>query len=321
MQNMFAYNERNDLESSIAFLRKAISLEPGTVTLKTSLAWRYMQFGQLDLALQNYDEALRMDPLGVARPEFPRFITVYELSGEWGKARQLIADIIDRFDNDTFWLERLAFVNFHQSKDPVVLMSELRNVPGFPSGPEREAWMSVQARDFEAVLQYDFDALDPLRFFYGDISGRFTSMTLRPLSVLKALIHFEQNDREAWLKEAANAKGQIEQLASEADSIAPWQLSTLAIVHALEGNVELMESVIEDVRAMTELSYWRYFHQVECELHIAIAYLVLGQHDQALTLLEEASQRESALFLECDLRLWFFFDRLRGNPRFEALLK
>ena len=72
---------------------------------------------------------------------------------------------------------------------------------------------------------------------------------------------------------------------------------------------------------MTASKYWKYLSQVFCEMHIAIAYLVLGDHDKAIETLEAASQMESPLFLARELEVWFIFDRLRGNPRFDALLE
>ncbi len=37
--------------------------------------------------------------------------------------------------------------------------------------------------------------------------------------------------------------------------------------------------------------------------------------------LEAASKMDGPIFLNRELDLWFIFDRLRGNPRFEALLE
>ncbi len=57
------------------------------------------------------------------------------------------------------------------------------------------------------------------------------------------------------------------------------------------------------------------------ETHVAIAYMVLGDHDMAIETLEAASKMDGPIFLNRELDLWFIFDRLRGNPRFDALLK
>jgi hypothetical protein len=82
-----------------------------------------------------------------------------------------------------------------------------------------------------------------------------------------------------------------------------------------------MESLIPDIRNKTENVNRKFRFQVECELHIAIAYLVFGDHDKAIATLEAASKIPSPIFLNRELDLWFMFDRLRGNPRFDKLLE
>ncbi|MDA0345857.1 MAG: tetratricopeptide repeat protein [Verrucomicrobia bacterium] len=84
---------------------------------------------------------------------------------------------------------------------------------------------------------------------------------------------------------------------------------------------ELMESTIAKVRERTSLENWKYKQQVQCEIQIAIAYLVLGDHDKAIDILEAASKMEGPIFLNRELDVWFMFDRLRGNPRFDKLLE
>ena len=56
-------------------------------------------------------------------------------------------------------------------------------------------------------------------------------------------------------------------------------------------------------------------------MHIAICYLVLGENNKAIETLEAASKMDGPIFLNRELDLWFIFDRLRGNPRFDALLE
>ena len=54
---------------------------------------------------------------------------------------------------------------------------------------------------------------------------------------------------------------------------------------------------------------------------LSFTYLVLGENDTAIESLEAASNMKSETQLNRELDLWFIFDRLRGNPRFDALLE
>ena len=51
------------------------------------------------------------------------------------------------------------------------------------------------------------------------------------------------------------------------------------------------------------------------------AEVPLADHDKAIETLEAASKMDGPIFLNRELDLWFIFDRLRGNPRFDALLE
>ena len=50
-----------------------------------------------------------------------------------------------------------------------------------------------------------------------------------------------------------------------------------------------------------------------------LGYFV-GDEDKAIEILENAGKLHSPIFLNRELELWFIFDRLKGNPRFDALL-
>ena len=80
-------------------------------------------------------------------------------------------------------------------------------------------------------------------------------------------------------------------------------------------------SLIPKVRKLASHPVQKYRWQAACEIQIAIAYMVLGDEEKAIDILEGANQMKSHLFLNRELELWFIFDRLRGNPRFDALLE
>lgn len=52
-----------------------------------------------------------------------------------------------------------------------------------------------------------------------------------------------------------------------------------------------------------------------------MAYIVVGENSEAIKTLEAASTMRSRIILNRELNLWFIFDRLRGDPRFDKLLE
>ncbi len=137
-------------------------------------------------------------------------------------------------------------------------------------------------------------------------SSRFTRLwkELRRRHVVRVAITYAV---VAWL---------INQIAASTES---W--ANLAICYALQDNSEEAESTIVKDCELTGTEYWKYKLQMGCDLLIAIAYLVLGAHDKDIENLEAAREMDGPILLNHEMDLWFIFDRLRGNPRFEALLK
>jgi TolB-like protein len=92
----------------------------------------------------------------------------------------------------------------------------------------------------------------------------------------------------------------------------PFDLATLAGIHAMRGKRAEAEQVLS---TLEELSNSRYV----CPYEMATARAALGQHDRALGWLRRAVDDRSVCIpdLKTDPRL----DVLRGDPRFQALLK
>ncbi len=80
---------------------------------------------------------------------------------------------------------------------------------------------------------------------------------------------------------------------------------------ALKGERRPIGSLIARIREQTSTNNWKCARKQQCEMHIAIAYLVLGDHDKAIETLEAASEMEGPLFLNRELNHCFIFDWLR----------
>jgi tetratricopeptide (TPR) repeat protein len=135
------------------------------------------------------------------------------------------------------------------------------------------------------------------------------------------LIHFERDESDQWILEAEKAESYLTGMIKDNPKAEPIVWSLLSICHALQNDRDEMLRTLEKAREFSRDPFWDFLQKQNCEFHIAIAYLVLGETEKALETLEEASQLKSSTYLNRELQLWFIFDRLRGNPRFDALLE
>ena len=77
---------------------------------------------------------------------------------------------------------------------------------------------------------------------------------------------------------------------------------------------------MERIRKQTSQFNWKYARQKQCEIHIAVAYIVLGDHEKAIEALQAASEMDGPIALNRELDHWFIFDRLKIDPRYDALI-
>lgn len=243
------------------------------------------------------------------------------------KAHALIQANLSRNVSDKSWIQywqkKSAFSIYLQNGDRDLLVQSLTAIPGVIDFPEDAARLSILSRDI-------IKSLDNLQNVGN--SGGFTlirdlgiespfNFKFKPVDLLVALILFEKAQREAALVNAKNAKVYLENIV-ENDSLAdPVYWANLTVCYALLSDRRKMESAISRVRELTNSIDWEYRRKANCELHIAIAYLVLGDHDKAIEILEAANKMDGPIFLNRELDLWFIFDRLKGDPRFDKLLE
>ena len=193
----------------------------------------------------------------------------------------------------------------------------MKEIPGFNESPYLKATCALLERNYRSALQ-ELEKINSDESFA--LNNWLYGFSVGP-ATLNALVWFELKDKKNWLIESERATTHLKSIVETNPLASPVSWVNLAICYALQGNPQSMKSTITKVRELTGTEYWKYRRQVECEMHIAIAYLVLGEHEKAIETLEAASKMDGPIFLNRELDLWFIFDRLKGNPRFDALLK
>jgi hypothetical protein len=96
----------------------------------------------------------------------------------------------------------------------------------------------------------------------------------------------------------------------------------LAILASMMGDYESMNDAISEARKFCKNRYFTDLRRgVDTEMWIAMAYMISGEENKAIEALEAADEKSGPYLFNRELPLWFIFDRLRGNPRFDALLE
>ena len=122
-------------------------------------------------------------------------------------------------------------------------------------------------------------------------------------------------------REAAREAANFYQSILKNDPGQPKYRAALAIVDALNGDREPIARRRLEVDQLTQSVNWNYLAKSACEARFAVAHLILGDNEEAIELLESATQIDSQIFYGRVFELWFIYDRLRGNPRFDKLLE
>jgi TolB-like protein len=319
-QHTMALREDHDLRKAIVYLHEALEIEPNFSLAHMRLGQRYYQLGRLTEVQYHLETALKTDP-------FERIANfylhdLYVVRGEWSRARELNLKKIELGDDaGFFWRWNLITDEYLESGNKQNFLSAIETNEAFNEMPTVQLTQSLLLGDLGKALQRIQSLGSESRFSFFNFNSAIFSFGIEPLDLLSALITFEQEDRKQVAIEVQKAEIHIKEIIDKNPMAFPTYWSSLIICYALSGETDLIPATVDRVREQTRLEYWKYDYQLICEIQIAICYLILGDHDQALSTLEAASKLDGPIFLNRELDLWFIFDRLRGDPRFDKLLE
>ncbi|MDA0348070.1 MAG: hypothetical protein O3C43_10025 [Verrucomicrobia bacterium] len=300
-----------DGEEKINLLLKTLAMDPGFTLAKRPLGREYFLLGRLVEAQQLFEEYLQSDPLDQIVEQL--LIRVYAERGLWEQARDLSTKRYKRTGDRRMLIE----MEYLSSGDKRAFVENMERLPGILDDAYGKAWSSLQKRNLEQarILFENWDNQGFEFFSWGN------DLTFEPVDLMMSLIHFELGEKEDSILAAQKAKDFLVNSLAGTEYQAADEWASLAICYALLGDGEEMKKAIEQARKVVLTARRSYRDHAKSEVQIAVSQLVLGDHDQALSTLEAASKMDGPLFVNRELDLWFIFDRLRGNPRFDALLK
>ena len=319
-QASIALREQQDVEAAIRHSLDAVAADPSYYYARDRLVGWYWGLGRLAEAEHFAKTMARIDPNHVSTLSNFWLLKIYQLQGRWNEARAQIQHGIEVTKDNPIsraeWQLHLIENEYFQTGDKDAYLAALDLLPD--SATSRGLNIGIEilySRDYRASLR----RID--KFENHNFQNEFHGLSLGSKNLAAALHWFELSDQENWLIESGKAKVYLQEIVEVNPTPTPFYWAALAICYALEGDRVSMEEAMARTREISGSLNWKFKQQAACESLIAICYLVLGEHDRAIQILENADKMDSAIILNRELDLWFIFDRLRGNPRFDDLLK
>ncbi len=299
-RHFMAKRTLGDIEKAGECFKRAIELDPNYALAYAGLAQHYM-------LLASY------------RPLKPK--TAFPLA----KAAAEKALEID--DSCAEALTTLAWLRFHQDRDPAAAEREYKHVISLhPNSAEAHRRYSMQLRDlarFDEAIEEIKKALelDPVSLVANATLGsalRQARLYDEAIEVLRETIELDPSFSVAHLilGQCYYGKGMYEEALAEmekAKTFPPSQLMPrIGVVYAAMGRKdrarEILDESIEDLK-----------HGYVSLVPLTCLCFALGETDQGFRYLEEAYEEADVLL--CGLKVSLLYDCVRSDPRFTSLLK
>lgn len=297
-------------EERISHLLNGLAIDPSLQNAHFLLAAKYRSIGRLAEAQHHAESAYRIEPLNLK--VIGQLEGIYRSRGLWDKAlpveRRVLELNLAEEETQGYWQARVAYNEYMLSGDRQSYLDGLEALPDFQERPRQMAWHAIVSRK-------DASSFDDLRSLELPASSLLTGLEAG------FLLLNEAGGMEQHQTALQGALDWLDNYLKDNPNGNSWYFGARAIFEALSGDRSGMESAVAKAREFAVSPNAEPLGRASTEIKVAMAYIVLGDDQKAIEILEAASQMPSRTPLNRQLDLWFIFDRLRGNPRFDALLK
>ena len=303
MKGRYCWNKRTlaDLENAINFLNQAVDKDPQYTKAYAGLADCYLVLG-----------AYGGPPSSQIFPKAKDYAQrALRLNHRLSEAHASLAEALSRYDWE--WKEAEEEFRIAIALDP--------------DNATAHQWFGEHLIDMgrfeEAITELERALeLEPFSLIINVLQGepfyftrRFDEAIARYQKALEFDANFAIGHRN--LGQAYLARGLFEegiqhiQKALDLPGGDPDTLARLCRAYALAGRMGEARKALDNLRSLSKMRYITPFS-------FAIAYIGLGEHDEALQWLEKATKDRD--YTIRSLKVTPFFDPLRSDPRFQALL-
>jgi TolB-like protein/Tfp pilus assembly protein PilF len=326
-EGAYEYYARGDYEAALTAFQAARRIRPGDPEILQHVGWVLRRLGRWDEAMQLIDRAIQLDPRNPTMV-WNQGLNNYRLRryGEGRRQFELALDLDPSSPTAGAWITELALFS---EGDSAAARRAFEGGRGFEAPGEREGmayWLAYMARDYEAA---------------SEIAGRLTgepaevakSSTVRrdhSRAMRLALAHRLGGNERASKAWADSAVAEATAALADRPDPVPWDRfgaaasarAYLGLSLALRGGPgDAREAVREAEEAVRLYGYERDAADSDTfDWLLVRTYALTNRPDDAIAKMEELLSRPSVFGLG-DLKLDPLYDSLRGDPRFQALIR
>jgi TolB-like protein len=307
----YAYTCENDWAGALVEFRAALAGLPNDAQVLYYIGLAQRRLGRLPEALDSFARSIELNPRDALIP-VQQLQTLHGLR-RFQEEHDLALRYVKLFPKHAQISFNLALVRFELDHDPAAYSRNLELIPALsidPHGLLKAYRIALTRGDLMAA---DRALADPRLTTVPGVS----SVINEPVALHRAQVASLLGQREearAFADETVAYFGSRQWVPRQE----PWVMSAVALAQALAGRSDEAARLARESVAV-EASRDA-FDVVAQRLQLAQVYLILDRRDEALSELKELMKGPCGLGPE-QLRITPFWSRLKGDPRFEEILK
>jgi TolB-like protein/Tfp pilus assembly protein PilF len=311
------WGEKN-YDAALNEFEVAAASSPNNAEIYGSVAGIYRRQGRWRESIASFERALSLDPRN-------RMIAFFAGNNHlfvrnWPAAAACYQRVLEIAPDSVFPKVGLAYLEVFRNNNPVAGRKILQNIPVGMDRDGGETW----ARWDLAVLERDYAAAE--KIVTDSPSEDFLRAGDAPSAFYQGRIALARGEVESAQRYFAAAAPQIEGRARDEPG-APEHHARLGLFYAY---MQRKEDAIRESRRAVEIEPESQdaFHGAHWASNLALTYALVGEPDEAITLIERLLSTPGAVSYPdfpssitlAELRLRWEWDSLRSNPRFQKLL-